>query len=35
MDLFLCCKLALDNPSGYVHMSIDLKMHLRLHLIEF
>ena len=35
MDLIFWRKLDLDSPLGYVHMSIDLKMHLRLHLIEF
>ena len=35
MDLILCCKLTLDSSLGYVHMSIDLKMHIRLHSIEY
>ena len=31
MDLIFVMKLSLDSPLGYVHMTIDLKMHLRLH----
>ena len=30
MDLNFVCKLTLDSPLGYVHISIYIKMHLEL-----
>ena len=32
---FLFCKLTSSSPSGYVRMSINLKVHLQLYQIDF